>query len=265
MQAVETVKTRSQEGFANLVAKVQTQPDAVKTWSVTAGSALVGALTLAATANGVLAILAALAAPPVALAVGAVGGGLLGWRYMHNQQAPQPAATPADATLVADPATKGAMVVETLVDPTAIDPTAIDPTTVEPAEIAQTGDDAAVILSQTEAEVEPSILMAIAPPLAPVAGDDGVTEQPVETAPALPTETAAMLAPTAADDLTTIHGIGPVYASCLQADGIQTFAQLAELTPERLQEIIGPLRSGNMIDAASWIAQARQLAAASEG
>jgi predicted flap endonuclease-1-like 5' DNA nuclease len=260
MQAVETVKTRSQEGFANLVAKVQTQPDAVKTWSVTAGSALVGALTLATTANGVLAILASLAAPPVALAVGAVGGGLLGWSYIHNQQAPQPAATPADAAPVADPATKGAMVVEALVDPTSI-----DPTPVEPAEIAQTGDDATVILSQTEADVEPSVLMAIAPPLTPVAGDDGVTEQPVETAPALPTETAAMLAPTDADDLTTINGIGPVYASRLQADGIQTFAQLAELSPERLQEIVGALRSGNMIDGASWVAQARQLAAASEG
>ena len=64
----------------------------------------------------------------------------------------------------------------------------------------------------------------------------------------------------APDDLEAINGIGPVYAGRLQTAGIETFAQLAELTPDRIQEIIGSIRSGHMIEAEKWIAEARQFA-----
>lgn len=85
MQTVETIKAKSQETFNNLLEKGKEQPEEVKTWGVTAGGAVVGALALAAVAKGVLAILATLAAPPVALTVGAIGGGVLGWNFIQSQ------------------------------------------------------------------------------------------------------------------------------------------------------------------------------------
>ena len=88
--------------------------------------------------------------------------------------------------------------------------------------------------------------------------DAAVGEQPAESVPVL--ESVA-LDPDAADNLEAITGIGPVYADRLRKAGIQTYAQLAELTPEHVQQIIGPIRSGSMIDAQSWIAEAQQLSA----
>lgn len=63
------------------------------------------------------------------------------------------------------------------------------------------------------------------------------------------------------DDLEVIDGIGPVFAKRLHAAGIETFAQLAELSPERIHKIIGSVRTSHMIDAEGWIAEARTRAA----
>lgn len=100
MQTLETVKVRGQASLANLVEKAKEQPDDVKTWGVTAGGAIVGAVALTAVASGVLAVLATLAAPPVALTVGAIGGGVLGWNYMRNRQTTPPPFTPPAETSV---------------------------------------------------------------------------------------------------------------------------------------------------------------------
>ncbi|MBX3014146.1 MAG: hypothetical protein KF832_21675 [Caldilineaceae bacterium] len=91
MQTLETMKIRSQERFTNLVEKAKEQPDDLKAWGVAAGGALVGAVAVTAAASGIVAILTAFATPPVALTVGAVGGGLLGWKYMQERQAVSPA------------------------------------------------------------------------------------------------------------------------------------------------------------------------------
>jgi len=40
------------------------------------------------------------------------------------------------------------------------------------------------------------------------------------------------------NDLTKIEGIGPKIQSVLQASGIKTFAQLAQMTPEKIKEVI---------------------------
>ncbi|MCB0071146.1 MAG: DUF4332 domain-containing protein [Caldilineaceae bacterium] len=192
MQTVESIKTAGQERLSSLVEKGKEQPEDVKTWGVTIGAAALGAVTVTAVAKGVVAVLSTIASPPVALTIGALGGGALGWSYMHNY--------PTGARSV----TVGA---ETDVD---------------------TGNDAAV------------------------------GEQPAESVPVL--ESVA-LDPDAADNLEAITGIGPVYADRLRKAGIQTYAQLAELTPEHVQQIIGPIRSGSMIDAQSWIAEAQQLSA----
>ncbi len=65
-------------------------------------------------------------------------------------------------------------------------------------------------------------------------------------------------ATTQADDLIAIDGIGPVIAKRLATAGITTFAQLAALTPEAVQEAIGPSRVP--INISAWIAAAAQRA-----
>ncbi len=60
------------------------------------------------------------------------------------------------------------------------------------------------------------------------------------------------------DPLIDINGIGPVYEKRLNEAGIQTFAELAALTPERVHAIIHP-ESWQHIDPEAWINEARLL------
>ncbi|HXV98160.1 MAG TPA: helix-hairpin-helix domain-containing protein, partial [Anaerolineae bacterium] len=61
------------------------------------------------------------------------------------------------------------------------------------------------------------------------------------------------------DQLEDIVGIGRVFAQRLNDAGIYTFAQLAELTPERVEEIV-EVEEPQKIDADGWIAQAKGFA-----
>jgi predicted flap endonuclease-1-like 5' DNA nuclease len=61
------------------------------------------------------------------------------------------------------------------------------------------------------------------------------------------------------ESVLNVNGIGPAYERRLNTAGIFTCAQLAELTPERVREIIAP-KKWQKIDAEAWIAQARQFA-----
>lgn len=63
-----------------------------------------------------------------------------------------------------------------------------------------------------------------------------------------------------AHDLTRINGIGETYAARLRAAGIDTFARLAEQTPESLQATLHA-PEWRMPDYESWLQQARELAA----
>lgn len=78
-----------------------------------------------------------------------------------------------------------------------------------------------------------------------------------------PTGETTSVLPNAADltgdQLEMINGVGPAFAQRLHSAGVHTFAQLSELPPERLLEIIHP-EPGQAVDPGSWIAQARQLA-----
>ncbi|MFN8456605.1 MAG: DUF4332 domain-containing protein [Anaerolineae bacterium] len=60
------------------------------------------------------------------------------------------------------------------------------------------------------------------------------------------------------DNLEVIDGIGPTYAKRLNEAGIVSFAQLAELTPAQIRDIIKPA-SWQKIDGESWIKQAERL------
>ena len=62
------------------------------------------------------------------------------------------------------------------------------------------------------------------------------------------------------DDLTTLEGIGPTYATRLRAAGIVTFDQLAAADEATLDEIIGA-PAWRRINYGDWIAQARLAAA----
>jgi large subunit ribosomal protein L17 len=66
--------------------------------------------------------------------------------------------------------------------------------------------------------------------------------------------------PTKPDDLTILEGIGPKIQEALYAGGVTTFAQLAQMTPEALEEIVKVKGKVRMIgDASSWPRQAQYL------
>ncbi len=58
------------------------------------------------------------------------------------------------------------------------------------------------------------------------------------------------------DPLIDINGIGLVYEKRLNAAGVQTFAELAALTPERIRSIIKP-ESWQLFEPEKWIEEAR--------
>jgi small subunit ribosomal protein S2 len=60
------------------------------------------------------------------------------------------------------------------------------------------------------------------------------------------------------DKLTDINGIGPVIEGKLQSLGITSFAQIAELTVERIAEIDEQLKFKGRIDREEWVAQAKK-------
>ncbi len=65
---------------------------------------------------------------------------------------------------------------------------------------------------------------------------------------------------TGGDKLTDINGIGPVIEGKLQALGITTFQQIADLSAERIVEIDAELSFKGRIDREEWVAQAKKLA-----
>ena len=114
MQQLNELKDKSQQGLTQVVDASKQQAGKAKTFAVTAGSAIVGSIALAAAAQPIIALTSTLAAPPVALAVGAVAGGALGWRFVRRKangkessaaaaelQAAAPADAPADAPIPA--------------------------------------------------------------------------------------------------------------------------------------------------------------------
>lgn len=61
------------------------------------------------------------------------------------------------------------------------------------------------------------------------------------------------------DDLTRINGVGPVLKDKLNALGITTFQQIADLTPEGVAEIDEQLNFKGRIEREEWIEQAKKL------
>jgi len=281
MQSLGKVKEKGQQAVNSLLEEGKKRPDEVKTWGLTAGGAVVGALAVTAAAKGVITVLATLASPPIAMTLGAVGGGVLGWNFIHRQQEAEasaatkseydtepvevPVEVPVEASVEAS--------VEVPVD-SAVAATA-EATPLRPAASEETVGAHTVVSSEPVAPVLPADPMSLADsatgtiqPTMPTEVDEAPAPASVTVAVPSPIpieDTPEPIAPpTEADDLEAINGIGPVYAGRLHNAGIQRFAQLANLTPERIHEIIGPIRSGNMIEAEHWISEARQLMGGAE-
>ncbi|MBV7329473.1 hypothetical protein KFU94_14720 [Chloroflexi bacterium TSY] len=64
--------------------RTRQRPSTIKTVGVTTATAVVGAVALSVVAKGVWVIVGTLAAPPVAMTVGAISGGALGWNFMRR-------------------------------------------------------------------------------------------------------------------------------------------------------------------------------------
>ncbi len=62
------------------------------------------------------------------------------------------------------------------------------------------------------------------------------------------------------DNLEAINGIGPVFAKRLRQAGINSFAQLSELTPERLGDILGERYRRLFSNQENILAQAKDFA-----
>jgi predicted flap endonuclease-1-like 5' DNA nuclease len=78
-----------------------------------------------------------------------------------------------------------------------------------------------------------------------------------EKPPALVKETASA----EPDDLTLIEGIGPKVAEALNASGITTLAQLATLTPDKVEHIIKVEQKVRIVGSpATWVRQAKLAA-----
>jgi len=76
--------------------------------------------------------------------------------------------------------------------------------------------------------------------------------------PAAEKKAAPKAASTGSDDLTKIKGIGKVFAGKLNAEGINSFADLAGLSKARIDELEDKLGVGGKFD--EWVAQAKDLA-----
>lgn len=216
------------------------QVGAIPSWGVTAAAALSGGIALNIAARGLLAVVATLTSPPVALSVGAIAGGFFGWRYTQRRQ-------PAVDSSTHDTNSQGIAVqsvVETSAQP--------DGQTVPSSPLPEAREPE-TIHNETMAEIimEAPTESTIADDATVINESDAGVENisPLHTAP--PTTLAS-------DKLEAIRGIGPVFAKRLRAAGIHTFAQLSELLPEEVKVMIAPIRTGQRAEVVDWIEEAKQ-------
>ena len=102
-----------------------------------------------------------------------------------------------------------------------------------------------------------------APPAAPVEAAPPAESAAVAKAvpPAEPAAAEAAPPAKAPDDLTLIEGIGPKSATALREAGVTTFAQLAAMTPEQIEQILQERGVRIVGSTATWPEQARLAAA----
>ncbi|MFI7426282.1 helix-hairpin-helix domain-containing protein [Micromonospora sp. NPDC049836] len=168
--------------------------------------------------------------------------------------APEPvAAEPVAAEPVAaEPVAAEPVVAEPVVaEPVVAEPVVAEPVVAEPVAEAE----------PVAAAAEPAGAGALAEP---VAATDGPAEVTPVAVPAQRTavEDAVPAGAEAADDFRRIQGIGPKLAAALQAAGIRTYQQLAELDEAALRETVKAAGLRAAPGLATWSQQAKVLAGA---
>ncbi|MBQ1074376.1 hypothetical protein KBX06_14560 [Micromonospora sp. C31] len=148
--------------------------------------------------------------------------------------------------------------------PAAVTPAPASPTPAEP-------ETAPVAVAAAPAEPEPAVTTAVEPAVATATVDGTATaaDAPVEpeSTPVVPAPRGEVPAPAATDsdapdDFRRIQGVGPKMAAALQAAGIRTYRQLAELDETALRETIRAAGLRAAPSLATWPQQAKVLAAA---
>ncbi|MFG2164257.1 helix-hairpin-helix domain-containing protein [Micromonospora chersina] len=194
-------------------------------------------------------------------------------------------AAPAAATLAAQattlPSAEPVSAESAVVEPVAVEPVAVEepgrsedepvevaaepvaaeetePVRTAPEPVAADAEPAALPTAETEPAVEAE---PVAVPAEPVAEAEPVAPVAVP-APRAAVEDAAPVQVDAPDDFRRIQGIGPKLASALQAAGIRTYQQLAELDEAALRETVKAAGLRAAPGLATWSQQAKVLAGA---
>ncbi|MFG1779796.1 hypothetical protein ACGFIG_25625 [Micromonospora sp. NPDC049048] len=172
--------------------------------------------------------------------------------------AAEPVAASTEPGPVAAPAAPDPVAASNAPEPVAVEPVAVEPVAAEP--VPAEPEPVAAEPVAVPAEPEPVAAEPVAVPAEP----EPVAAQAVAV-PAPRDEVAAPAAPAAsqdADDFRRIQGVGPKMAAALQAAGIRTFGQLAELDEAALRETIRAAGLRAAPSLATWPQQAKVLAAA---
>ncbi|WP_433310762.1 helix-hairpin-helix domain-containing protein [Micromonospora chersina] len=158
--------------------------------------------------------------------------------------------------------------VEVAAEPVAVEET--EPVRTAPEPVAADAEPAAIPTAETEPVAEPVTVPAepvaveaepVAVPAEPVAEAEPVAPVAVP-APRAAVEDAAPVQVDAPDDFRRIQGIGPKLAAALQAAGIRTYQQLAELDEAALRETVKAAGLRAAPGLATWSQQAKVLAGA---
>ncbi|MEU9739256.1 helix-hairpin-helix domain-containing protein [Micromonospora chersina] len=155
---------------------------------------------------------------------------------------------------------------EVAAEPVAVAPVAVEetePVRTAPEPVAVDAEPAAIPTAETEPAAEPVAVEAepVAVPAEPVVEAEPVAPVAVP-APRAAVEDAAPVQADAPDDFRRIQGIGPKLAAALQAAGIRTYQQLAELDESALRETVKAAGLRAAPGLATWSQQAKVLAGA---
>ncbi|MFG1656114.1 helix-hairpin-helix domain-containing protein [Micromonospora chersina] len=157
--------------------------------------------------------------------------------------------------------------VEVAAEPVAAEPVAAEPIADAETEPVRTAPEPVAADAEPAAETEPAAEPVTVPaePVAveaePVADAEPVAPVAVP-APRAALEDAAPVQVDAPDDFRRIQGIGPKLAAALQAAGIRTYQQLAELDESALRETVRAAGLRAAPGLATWSQQAKVLAGA---
>lgn len=150
---------------------------------------------------------------------------------------------------------KGHRQLETTIKITAILPEGVDVKKLKKAD-KETKSEETVVIKEEPVKAKKAAPKKEAAPAAEVKEEAPKAKK----APAKKAEAAPAAPAGEPDDLTQLKGVGPAYAKKLHEAGVTTFAQIAALTPEGIEELEEKLNAKGRVERDGWIEQAKELA-----